>query len=53
MPMQAFTDNFEDNSAEAGFSLLLCDLCREGYKSKFIQSKTYGKGKNAWRLGKA
>ena len=54
MPMQAFTDNFEDNSTEAGFQFtFLCDLCREGYKSKFIQSKTYGKGKMLGGLGKA
>ncbi|MGB4564892.1 MAG: hypothetical protein WBJ00_08950 [Dethiobacteria bacterium] len=34
--MQPFTDNFEDNSTEAGFQFTFyCDLCQEGYKTKF------------------
>lgn len=40
----AFTDNFEDLSTEAGFQFnFFCDLCREGFKTKFIESKTYRK----------
>jgi len=42
----AFTDNFADNSTEAGFQFTFyCDLCREGYKTRFIESKTYKKGR--------
>lgn len=40
----AFTDNYADNSTEAGFQYtFFCDLCKEGYKTRFIQSKTYKK----------
>jgi hypothetical protein len=39
-----FTDNFADNSTEAGFQFtFFCEKCREGYKTKFIESKTYKK----------
>ncbi len=41
-----FTDNFADNSTEAGFQFTFyCDICREGYKTRFIESKSYKKGK--------
>ena len=54
MTMQPFTDNYEDNSTEAGFQFTFyCDLCHEGYKSKFIESKTYKKGKLFSGIGKA
>jgi len=44
--MQPFTDNFADNSTEAGFQFTFsCEACGEGYKSKFIESKSYSKGK--------
>lgn len=44
MAMLAFTDNYEDNSTEAGFQFtFFCEICREGYKTKFIESKTYKK----------
>lgn len=47
-----FTDNFADNSTEAGFQFTFyCDLCREGYKTRFIESKTYKKGKLLRGLG--
>ena len=50
--MQPFTDNFEDNSTEAGFQFTFyCDLCQEGYKTKFIESKTYKKGRLFRNLG--
>lgn len=44
--MQPFTDNFADNSTEAGYQFtFFCEACKEGYKSKFTESKSYGKGK--------
>ncbi|MGI6448707.1 MAG: hypothetical protein ACOX3R_00005, partial [Desulfitobacteriia bacterium] len=46
MVLQPFTDNYEDNSTEAGFQFTFyCDLCQEGYKTKFIESTTYKKGR--------
>lgn len=47
-----FTSNVKDNSTEAGFQFTFyCDLCNEGYKTKFIESKTYKKGKLIKGLG--
>jgi len=44
MALQPFTKNFADNSTEAGFQFtFFCDSCRDGYKTKFIESKTYKK----------
>lgn len=44
MTLQPFTRNYEDNSTEAGFQFtFFCDLCRDGYKTTFIESKTYRK----------
>lgn len=49
-----FTDNFVDNSTEAGFQFtFFCDLCREGYKTKFIESQTYKKAGLLRGLGQA
>jgi ribosomal protein L40E len=43
--MQSFTRNYHDNSTEAGFSFeFYCDVCGDGYKTRFIESKTYRKG---------
>lgn len=54
MPMQPFTSNFADNSTEAGFQFtFFCDLCREGYKTKFIESKTHKKAGLLRGLGRA
>ncbi len=54
MSLQSFTDNYEDNSTEAGFQFtFFCDLCSEGYKTQFIPSKTYGKGKLLGGFGRA
>jgi len=40
----AFTSNYADNSTEAGFQFtFFCDTCREGYKTRFIESATYKK----------
>lgn len=51
--MVAFTSNMEDNSSEAGFQFtFFCDLCREGYKTRFIESRTYKKGSFFRGLGR-
>ncbi|HRY28918.1 MAG TPA: zinc ribbon domain-containing protein [Elusimicrobiota bacterium] len=42
MELQAFTGNFADNSTEAGFQFtFFCDSCKEGYKTKFTESKSH------------
>ena len=42
MALKPFTDNFKDNSTEAGFQFtFFCEICNEGYKTKFIESKTH------------
>ncbi|MDD3434720.1 MAG: zinc ribbon domain-containing protein, partial [Candidatus Pacebacteria bacterium] len=52
MTLQPFTDNFTDNSSEAGFQFTFnCALCGEGYQTKFISSKSYKKGKTAKTIG--
>jgi hypothetical protein len=39
---QPFARNHEDNSSESGFQFTFyCDLCHGGYKTRFIESKTY------------
>lgn len=44
--MKAFTRNYEDNSTSAGFQFTFyCDICNDGFKSSFIESTTYKKGK--------
>jgi hypothetical protein len=54
MPMQAFTRNYEDNSTESGFQFTFyCDLCSDGYKTEFIESKTSKKSGFLRGLGKA
>jgi membrane protease subunit (stomatin/prohibitin family) len=43
--MQAFTRNYEDNSTDAGFQFTFyCDICEDGFRTSFIESKTYKKG---------
>lgn len=45
--LKSFTRNYEDNSTEAGFQFTFyCDICNDGYKSSFIESTTYKKGKS-------
>lgn len=52
MALQPFTSNFEDNSTEAGFQFTFyCDLCREGYKTRFIECKSNKKGRFFRSLG--
>ena len=44
MPLQPFTSNFDDNSTDAGFQFtFFCEICREGYKTSFIESNSYKK----------
>ncbi len=44
MAMKAFTSNFQDKSTEAGFQFIFqCDICKEGYKTEFIESQTFRK----------
>jgi len=48
----AFTTNYADNSAEAGFEFtFFCDTCREGYKTRFVESATNKKKKFFKGLG--
>ncbi len=43
---KSFTRNYEDNSTDAGFQFTFyCDICNDGYKTSFIESSTYKKGK--------
>ena len=45
MALKAFTRNYEDNSTEAGFQFTFyCDICNDGFKSEFIESKSYKRG---------
>ena len=40
----SFTRNFADNSTDAGFQFtFFCDICNDGYKTKFMQAKSYKK----------
>ena len=44
--LTSFTRNYEDNSTDAGFQFTFyCDTCNDGFKSSFIESETYKKGK--------
>jgi len=44
--VMGFNDNFKDNSTEAGFQFtFFCNICNEGFKTRFIESKTHKKGK--------
>jgi len=54
MPLIAFTKNFADNSTEAGFQFtFFCDVCGDGYKTEFTESKTYKKAGFLRGLGRA
>lgn len=45
--LKSFTRNYEDNSTEAGYQFTFyCDNCHDGYRSSFIESETYNKGKS-------
>jgi hypothetical protein len=50
--LQAFTRNYNDNSTDAGFQFTFhCDICNDGVKSSFVESKTYKKKKGSRLLG--
>jgi hypothetical protein len=52
--LQPFTRNFDDNSTDAGFQFTFhCDICSDGYKTQFVQSKTYRKASLLRGLGSA
>lgn len=52
MPLKPFTDNFADNSTEAGFQFtFFCKVCNEGYKTEFIKSKSASKGQFLKKMG--
>jgi len=54
MALQSFSDNYEDNSTEEGFQFTFyCDLCREGFKSRFIPAQTAKKKSFFSGLGQA
>lgn len=45
MSIKPFTDNFADNSTDAGFQFTFaCSICNEGYKTEFIEAKSTQKG---------
>ncbi|MFO8059081.1 MAG: zinc ribbon domain-containing protein [Bacillota bacterium] len=51
--LKAFTSNHADNSTEAGFQFtFFCDICRDGYKTEFVESKSYKKGSMMRGLGR-
>lgn len=50
--LTAFNDNYDDLSTDAGFQFTFkCDSCGEGYKTSFIESKTYKKSRFFHNLG--
>lgn len=52
--LQAFTRNYHDNSTDAGFQFTFyCDICEDGFKTSFIESKTYRKRTGSRLLGEA
>lgn len=51
--LQSFTRNYEDNSTEAGFQFTFyCDLCQDGFKSRFVECETYKKGRGIRNLAR-
>jgi len=51
--LHSFTRNHSDLSTEAGFQFeFFCDCCGNGFKSTFIESKTYGQKKKSERTGR-
>lgn len=54
MSLKAFTRNYADNSTEAGFEFtFFCDLCNDGFKSAFIESKSHKKAGLLSGIGRA
>ena len=51
--LKSFTRNYEDNSTDAGFQFTFyCDVCNDGYKSSFVESETYKRGKGLRNLSR-
>ncbi len=51
--LKAFTRNYQDNSTEAGFQFTFyCDICNDGFRSSFVESETYRKGKGIRTLSR-
>src|SRR4030042_4492524 len=54
MAFTPFTKNYADNSTDAGFQFtFFCDLCQDGFKTEFTESKTYRKASLFRGLGRA
>jgi RNA polymerase subunit RPABC4/transcription elongation factor Spt4 len=52
--LQPFTSNMADNSTDAGFQFtFFCDLCQDGFKTKFVESKTHKKASFLRGIGQA
>jgi hypothetical protein len=52
--LQPFTRNFVDNSDQSGFKFTFnCDICGDGYKTKFIESRSNKKAGFLRGLGSA
>ncbi|MCJ7631087.1 zinc ribbon domain-containing protein, partial [Candidatus Bathyarchaeota archaeon] len=49
-----FTKNYADNSTEAGFQFtFFCDHCQDGYKTSFVEARSYKKASFLRGLGRA
>ena len=54
MGLQPFTSNYKDNSTKVGFQFTFyCDICKEGYRTKFKESKTHKRAGLFRGLGRA
>ena len=54
MTLQPITRNFDDNSRDAGFQFTFyCDVCRDGFKTNFVASRTHKKAGLLRGLGTA
>ncbi len=52
--LQAFTSNHADNSTEAGFQFtFFCDICKDGFKTRFVESTTHRRQGLLRGLGRA
>lgn len=51
--LHSFTRNYNDLSTDAGFQFeFFCDCCGNGFKSTFVESKTYGQKTKSERVGR-
>jgi len=50
--LHGFTRNYHDNSTDAGHQFtFFCDVCNDGFKTSFIESATFRKGKGSRLVG--